>query len=288
LNLAHVYFAQGQFQHAAEQMESAMSLQPPVQVFFGYHLERGRNLLQEKRYEDAVQSCDAARELAPDQPLPLAVRARALVMLGRYEQAERSFDQYLQEGGEAVSDIFIGRGLARMKLGKYPEAAEDYTRALERTPDANLYQHRGWAHFFADAWKLALRDFSKAIQMNPEVGDPYTGRGLARVMLGDYRGAVADAEAALQREPRTPEMMHNIACIFAQAVAQAEAERESDRQGLVESYRRRACAAVKQTLDMLRPEERVAFWRDKVLPDPALIPIRNHAPFKKLEDEVLP
>src|SRR5262249_35018151 len=158
---------------------------------------------------DAIQACDAAQILAPNQPLPYVVRARALLALELYEQADESFDHYLRRGGEAVPDGFVGRGLARMKRGKYPEAAEESTRALERAPDGNLYQHRGWAHFFSEAWKLALRDFSAAINLDPEAGDAYTGRGLARVMLGDYRGAVADAEAALRRVPTTPEMMHN-------------------------------------------------------------------------------
>jgi tetratricopeptide (TPR) repeat protein/predicted Ser/Thr protein kinase len=285
LNLAHVYVAQGQFEGAAEQVRRAMRLQPPVQVVFGYHLERGRNLLRDKKYAEAVQACEVALGLAPDQPLPLAVRARALLALGLYQQAESSFDQYLRKGGEAVPDVFLGRGLARMKLDKYPEAAEDYTRALERTPDANLYQHRGWAHFFSDAWKLALRDFAKAIELDPEGGDAYIGRGLAHVMLGDDREAVADAEAALLRKPRTPEMMHNVACIFAQAVSRAEAGRDKDPQSPVEDYRRRALETVHQTLNMLRPDERPLFWRDKILSDAALAPIRNDARFKQLQEQ---
>src|SRR5205814_1744757 len=117
-------------------------------------------------------------------------------------------------------------------------AVTDYTRALDLAPDGDIYQHRGWAHFFADARKLALRDFAKAIELDPEAGDAYTGRGLARVLLGDYREAVADAEAALRRKPRTPEMMHNIACIFAQAVARAEADpHEKERRALAAGYR---------------------------------------------------
>jgi tetratricopeptide (TPR) repeat protein len=263
-----------------------MRFQPPIQVVVGYHVERGRNLLRDEKYEEALQACEAALELSSHQPLPYEVRGHALLALGRYEQAEQSFDQYLQKGGEETSNIFKGRGLARMKLGKYPEAVEDYTRALERAPDADIYQHRGWAHFFSDAWKLALRDFARAIELDPEAGDAYTGRGLARVMLEHYRGAVEDAEAALRRKPGTPEMMHNIACIFAQALACAEADlQEEDRQFLAGSYRRRALEAVRQTLAMLRPEDRLSFWQDKVLPDAALTPIRNDAEFKRLQDE---
>jgi tetratricopeptide (TPR) repeat protein len=281
LNLAQVYLARGQLDQAAEQAKTALRLRPPVQVVIGYHVERGRRLLADKRYEEAVRACEAALELSSDQPLPYEVCGRALLALERYDQAEQSFDQYQRRGGEEKSDLFRGRGLARMKLGKYPEAVEDYTRALELAPDADIYQHRGWALFFSDAWKLALRDFSKAIELNPEAGDAYTGRGLARVLLGDYRGAVADAEAALGRKPHSPEMMHNIACIFAQTAARAEADGPS----LAESYRLRALEAVRQTLMMLPVEERSSFWRDKILPDAALTPLHHDADFQRLQEE---
>jgi tetratricopeptide (TPR) repeat protein len=286
LNLAQVYLAQGQFEAAAEQVNTALKFQPPHQVIGSYHLQRGRTLLQIKKYEEAVEACTAALKLFPQQALPHEVCGRALLALGRYEQAEKSFDQYLGKGGEKTTDLFRGRGLARMKLGKYPEAVEDYTRALELAPDPDIYQHRGWAHLFSDAWKLALRDFSKAIEQDPTSSDAYTGRGLAQVMLGDYRRGVVDAEAALLHKPKTPEMMHNIACIFAQAVPRAETDlQEENRQSLADDYRTRALKAIHQTLAMLRPEERLSFWQDKILPDAALTPIRNDAEFKLLQDE---
>jgi tetratricopeptide (TPR) repeat protein len=285
LNLAHLHLARGQFDHAAKQLNGALALHPPAEVLFAFHFERGRNLLRDGRYTDAVRACDAALEIFPDHPHPHAVRGRAFLALGRYEQAEQSFDQYMRKERNPMGDAFRGRGLARMKLGKYPEAADDYTRALERAPDDELYQHRGWAYFFADAWKLALRDFSTAIEMDPNAGDAYTGRGLARVMLGDYRAAVADADAALSRQPATPEMAHNIACIFAQAALRAGEDRLADQKTAAEEYRRRALEAVRRTLAMLPADERPTFWREKILPDRALEPIRDDERYKALCQE---
>jgi tetratricopeptide (TPR) repeat protein len=287
LNLAQVYLSQKRFGEAEGQIAQALRLKPPAPVLFGYHVERGRNLLQVGKGEEAVRACEAASELFPSLPAPHEVRARALLALGRYTHAEWSYDQFLQKGGEATPDVFRGRGAARMRLGKYPEAAEDYTRALERGPDAELYQHRGWAHFFSDAWKLALRDFSAALTLDPAMGDAYTGRGLARVMLGEYRGAVADAQQALRRNPGTPEMMHNIACVFAQAAVRAETEKDKeDRPALALSYRAAALDAVGRTLDMVRPEERAAFWREKILPDAALAPLHGEETFRQLGREM--
>jgi serine/threonine-protein kinase len=286
LNLAQVCLARGRFEEAAKQAETAMRLRPPTQVIAGYHLERGRSLLREKKDGEAIQECEAALALSPHQPQAHEVRGRALLALGRHEEAESAFEMYLRTGGVTKPDIFRGRGLARMKLGKYPEAVEDYTWALEQAPDADIYQHRGWAHFFSDAWKLALRDFSNAIALDPTSSDAYTGRGLAHVMLGHYREAVAEAEVALNRKPDTPEMMHNIACIFAQAVSRAEADRqEEDRKALAASYHRRALEAIHQTLMMLPPEQRLPFWRDKMLPDAALAPLHDDVEFKRLWEE---
>jgi serine/threonine-protein kinase len=286
LNLAQVCLARGEYKAAEEEVKAALPFQPPIQVIAGYHTERGRNLIRDKRYEGALEACGAALKLSPQQAQPHEICGRALLALGRYEQAAEAFDRYVWKGGIKGTDLFRGRGLARMKLGKYPEAVDDYTRALELGPDWDIYQHRGWAHFFSDAWKLALRDFSKAIELAPAPGDSYTGRGLARVMLGDYRGAVADAEGALNRKPETPEMMHNIACIFAQASARVAANpQEKDRQSLAGSYRRRALKAVHETLAMLCPEERFSFWQGKILTDAALTPIRNDAEFKHLQDK---
>jgi tetratricopeptide (TPR) repeat protein/predicted Ser/Thr protein kinase len=285
MNLAHVYLAEGRFEEAASQVRVALQFRPPPEILAGYHCARSGKLLQDNKYEDALQACEAALQLSPSEPLPYMVRGRSLLALGRAEQAERSFDQYLQNGGEETSDIFKGRGLARMRLEKYPEAVEDYTRALERAPDADIYEHRGWAHFCCDAWKLALRDFSEAITLDPGPVDRYIGRGLARVMLGDYQKAIADADSSWRRQPDAPEMMHNIACIFAQAVARVEADlQQADRHSLAAGWRRRALEALHQTRALLRPAVRSAFWRDKIAPDTALAPLHNDPAFQQLQN----
>jgi hypothetical protein len=43
--------------------------------------------------------------------------------------------------------------------------------------------------------------------------------------------------------------------------------------------------AVRKTLAMLRPEERRAFWEEKILPDAALAPIRTSDGFKQIAAE---
>jgi tetratricopeptide (TPR) repeat protein len=212
-----------------------------------------------------------------------------LLELKRYPEAGRSYDSYLRKGGEGTAEVYRGRGLTRMKERRFEEAADDYGRALERHPDAEMYLHRGWAHFFADAFKLALRDFGKAVALHPQGCDAYVGRGLAQVMLGRYPEAVADSDRALELDPKSPTMMHNIACILAQAAARVEADAlEPARNQRADQYRRRALDAVRRTLDLLRPDERRSFWQDRILPDPALAPVRTLPGFKEVESTYFP
>ncbi len=199
LNLAHVYLVQGRFAEAAQMIEAAIPYQPPAEAVAGYHLQRGRSLLRHKRYRESLQACDAALALIPIQPAPHEVRGHALLALGQFEQAERAFDKYLHRDGEGTREVFRGRARVRMKRGKYAEAVEDFTRAIERGPRANLYEQRGRAYLCSDAWKLAERDFSKAIELDQAGGGAWIGRGVARAWMGRYREAIADVGTVLHR-----------------------------------------------------------------------------------------
>jgi tetratricopeptide (TPR) repeat protein len=286
LNLAQVELAQGDRRAAERHTRIALQLEPPVPVVAAHHLQRGRMLLADGRHEEAIEACTAALVRAPGQAMPHEVQGRALLAMERYCEAEREFDRYLAAGGVATTNLFRSRGLARMKRGRYLEAVDDYSRALELAPDADIYEHRGWAHFFCDAWKLADRDFCRAIELNPGTKVARVGRGLARVMLGDYVGAAADADAGADGRALSCEMTHNVACIFAQAVVHAEADaRETNRRALAAKYRARAFAAIRQTLALLAPSERAAFWNDTILTERALTPIRKDLEFRELDEQ---
>jgi tetratricopeptide (TPR) repeat protein len=282
LALARVYQKQRKLDESNGQLGCMLRLRLPAAVRADAYVEQGRNHLLGKQHPEAVAACEAALAVLPRSPDAHCLRARALLELRRYREAAAAFDRCLECGGRAVPDFYRGRGQARLQLGDYLGARDDYTRALEADADAQTFVHRGWAYFCADAWKPALRDFEEALRRDPQGGEAHTGRGLARIMLGDCRGAVDDAAEALRRKPTTPEMMHNTACIFALAAGKVDGDSgEANRQALAARYRERALATIAVSLAMLPPGERAAFWRHKVLPDKALDPIRGCPDFRQ-------
>jgi len=283
LVLGRVYQKENNLGESNRQLAEAIARRPPDAFLAQCHLEQARNQYLDRKYADALQVCNQALKLVPDETAAHFLHAQILMALGRYPEGLQSLDRFQEKGGQVGTDFYRARGSTRLHVADYAGAIADYTRLLEVEKDAEVYCHRGWAFYFADAWKQALLDFEDSLRRDANNSDAYVGRGLSRVMLGDYREAAADAEKALTRPVDNPNMMHNIACIFALAVGKIGAASDAtNHRDLANKYQQRALDALRRALDLVAPDERVAFWREKVLPDDALNPIRNCAEFKKL------
>jgi tetratricopeptide (TPR) repeat protein len=283
-NLALLYQAQQEFAKSNDVLDQALRLQPRKEIAVECHVERSRNFYLAKQYGPAVEAAETALAIMPTSADAELRRAFALLELKRYQSAKESFTFYLDKIGKPSGDFYRGRGQAHMQLGEYLNAKDDYTRALDLNPQADLFAHRGWAYYFADSWKPALRDFEEAVRRAPDNADGYVGRGLARLMLGQIHTAIADAETALSRRLRTPEMMHNTACIFALAAGHPDKVAAET----VSACRDQALKTIQKTLDMVPAAERPEFWRTKIQPDPALASLRNTAAFMDWQRQYAP
>jgi tetratricopeptide (TPR) repeat protein len=266
---------------ALQDFDQAIALEPPGLA--EDHAERGRVLHCQQRHAEAVKAYDEALKLLPDYPDAHRGRAEALVGLQRYREAIRSFDQSLKSG-RPDADVYWARGLARAHLGEHAEAVADYTRALALRAGPPLYADRGWALLHCDAWKLALLDFEEAIRLDRACVLGYIGRGYVRAQHGQYQDAITDAEIARQLEPKSPEGLFNLACVFAQAAGRVAADsQQPDREPLTGRCQERAVELLRKALDRLPNEGRLPFWRENAA-DPDLGPIRASPGFKRLEE----
>jgi eukaryotic-like serine/threonine-protein kinase len=251
------------------------------------HVERARLLFAGGQPEAAVAACAEAMRRVPDHAGAHRLRISSLLALKRHDEVLGSCDAYLAREEPTVEVLEI-RGLARVARENLPGAIADYTRAIELRPDtepairARLLNHRGWAYHLADAPRLALSDFEASLKQIEDQAEAHAGRGLARVRLGDWEKAVADAEAAVRlasaraTDESGPDARRqarlNAARIYTQAAEYAAAGvgRQGERAvRLYRGYRTRALDLLRQVL-----EETPAADRAAVLADPALRPLR--------------
>ena len=222
------------------------------------HAEMARLLLVDKKFQRALDACDAALRIDPDDPEVHRWRIGALLELSRTKDAIEACDAYLR-AGRSSADVLGLRGLAKARRNDFVGAIEDYTLALAIQPKSPLVRsRRGWAYLVSGAPQLALRDFEEAVRVDPSSGDAYSGRGSAHVALGHTRQAVADAEESLRHGESDVRLLYSAARILALA---AESTREfPNRAGVsgaaaTQSQRERALALLGQAVERTSPQE---------------------------------
>lgn len=86
--------------------------------------------------------------------------------------------------------------------GKYDEAVNAFTRALEANPNsAEAYAGRGLAKRGLNDNAAALADITRALELDPKNADAYRGRSMLKRSQNDYQGALADADRSVQFAP---------------------------------------------------------------------------------------
>jgi tetratricopeptide (TPR) repeat protein len=238
--------------------------------------DRGRLLHLQQRFEEALAAYAAALKANPRRVDVLRARGEVLLVLGRYAEAATAFDTYLNRGGRKSAAVYRQRGLAFARLGRHQEAILDYSGALRANPKDEdkplLYRSRGQEYLAVQALQPALDDFQAALRLDPKNADAYLGRAHARVSWGDLANGVADAEEAVQRKPKEPHLWYGAARVYAQAAAKLPAEPV---QAMIRSrYQSRAETLLRSALLLVPANERSA-WREKLLKDKSLYPIRS-------------
>jgi tetratricopeptide (TPR) repeat protein/tRNA A-37 threonylcarbamoyl transferase component Bud32 len=268
----------GQRDAALADCDEALRQAPSADV----HVERGRLLYECQRYEEAVRAYDAALKRQRDLPAAYLGRARALLEQRHFEEAAADLDHYLKRpSAQDLADVYVLRGLTRAGLKNYPGAIDDYTVALNLRPDSTTFAYRGWVRVVVEDWSQALADFSQAIDRKKDNGDAYNGRGLVQARQGQCRKALDDARRSAEHEPADRREKCRWLCgrahVYAQVAAALARSRSADGSGLAAplACKDHALKLLRQALDLNPAEERAAFWRDYIQPDPWLKPLRD-------------
>ena len=82
--------------------------------------------------------------------------------------------------------------------GDFDMAVELYRRSLDLHPTAEAYTFLGWTYHFQGRVEDAIAECKKAIQVDPEFGNPYNDIGAYLLERKEYDEALPWLERALQ------------------------------------------------------------------------------------------
>ena len=92
-------------------------------------------------------------------------------------------------------------GVQHHMRGDFQAAINLYSRSIALCPTAEAYTFRGWAYHFLGRIDDAIAECRKAIEVDPDFGNPYNDIGSYLIAKGDLDNAVEWLERA-KRAPR--------------------------------------------------------------------------------------
>ncbi len=140
-----------------------------------------------------------------------------------FAQAELYLTQMLEIAPDNPA-ILSNRGNIRLSQNKLDEALADYNKAVELAPNVtDPYLNRGIAWEALGMWQKAIADYERVLELDD--AEAYNNRGNAKSGLGDWQGAIADLQKAFELDPDYAFARTNYALALYQAGKQKEATR---------------------------------------------------------------
>jgi tetratricopeptide (TPR) repeat protein len=171
------------------------------------YLEQGETLASEGLIEEALSRFEQALESAPGNPEVIEAVGRALLNLGRLEEAEASFLDALEIDPEWVAPRM---GLALVALGRDEpfKIVHHLERAIEADPGyPESYVELGRYYGYMGEPALAKATFERWTGRHPEDADMLINAGLTLFDASDFAEAYAffekAVEAATEEEQRS-------------------------------------------------------------------------------------
>jgi len=248
------YLYMNLFHISREQVEQGIFLGnlTPAELSGQFYMNRGIGYSEAGRPEEAIADFNRAIELNTDNPMAYANRAVVQQRLGHLEEALADFNRAI-ELHPNDHQYYLDRATVKIRLGKFAEAIEDLNRSLELSPEsAEATYLRGVANVELGNLEEGNKDFERAIVLEPRLAEinyqPGDGidrilefymnnseaealfqRAMVKVRAGDFEGALADLNRAIELDPQDEMLYSNRGAARAQLGQYEEAMADFNR-----------------------------------------------------------
>ena len=172
-----------------------------------YSAYSNRALAKKKSGDKTGAMADYNSSISIKPDYSYALRGRGLLRkdLGDTTGAMADFNKLLAANPKDGLTYF-DRGSLRNTLKDYPGAVSDFTNAILYNPtEKESYYNRALALKASGKINEAIADYDKYISLNTDntryLADGYQNRGVAKTIIKDYAGAVADLTVAIKLFP---------------------------------------------------------------------------------------
>jgi S1-C subfamily serine protease/Tfp pilus assembly protein PilF len=232
VNARHAKAENASYAIKAGYLKSLLELLPqPLQLPYS-------NQLQGKPLTDQVKSAAPFVYLIvvndPDTPQQPKEKNKPAVSSGStelaaalYSQAEalwkkqdargalEKINQSIEASGDYAGSFYFRGFVYFFGIMQYQKALEDFTRTIQMQPNMEwAYFYRGMCYDKLTRNPEAIADFTKALQLNPDNTDAYFMRGYIKSISNDLLGSINDYGEILHREKTTKPGIYKMGTIY--------------------------------------------------------------------------
>jgi len=193
---------------------SILQRQSVVYRFLGdFSTSAGREREARENYEQALTVINQAISLVPNNPNYYNEKSSVLSELKRYDEGLAAINQAINLAPRAA--WYVNRGSLYYNQQKYELALSDWNKAIDINPNfADAYYNRGLLYSDQQKYELALADYNKAINLNPNFADAYNNRGNLYKNLQKYELALSDYSKAIDINPNFADAYYNRGLLY--------------------------------------------------------------------------
>lgn len=236
--LAEAWFARGWRQLFSEEFEAAEASARRGKELApgrwpGWAI-RGRALLRLGKTDEGMEELRRGLEVAGGDVFVRTVLGYELFLQGKVDEAAAEFGRVLEYAPDLPAAL-TNLGAIYTMQGRHLDAVPIYQRLLRAQPDADAASNLGTAYYFLDRMPEAIREYERAIELDPH--DPMHKRNLADAFektgrLDDarryYEAGIADCERRVGGGTGDAGTVSLRALLLAKTGRTAEALREID------------------------------------------------------------
>lgn len=178
--------------------------QKPDFVHLGYY-GKGLAAYSNKQYDEAITAFKQALEAKPDFVLAQFYLSVVYRELKQLDLALIAIDEAIKLAVKLQSDnsrLHNQKFLILNDSRRYTEAEESITKAIEISPLPAFYNNRGVVRSRNKKWDLALADFKRALEGNPQYAHAYANGAFIYYNKGIWNAVIASYTKAIEIDPQ--------------------------------------------------------------------------------------
>ena len=217
---------QTRFDEAKKSIDTAMSVSPDSSLayavksfYLDWYATSGLAGDQEQALlSQGEQAAVKALQLDSQNALALAFYAEILIDQQKIDQADSNIKQALATDS-TLMDVHRINGFLMESVGNYPQAIEEYKKALQISPNLTfIYMSIGVNYRKILQYELALENFAKAATINAALGvkdsGPYFSIAKTYVQMGQFFSAGLNARKGLNYKPDDADAYGQLGIIY--------------------------------------------------------------------------